>query len=46
LEKIKKAAAERWVSAVNADGKFGQWVYRLTKAPTEIPGILGELVSK
>jgi type III restriction enzyme len=42
LEKIKKAAAERWVSAVNADGKFGQWVYKLAKAPTEIQGILGE----
>jgi type III restriction enzyme len=44
LERIKKAAAERWVSAVNVDGKFGQWVYRLAKAPTEIPGILSELV--
>lgn len=44
LTKIKTAAAQRWVSAVNADGKFGQWVYRLVKAPTDIPGILEEVL--
>lgn len=24
LEEVKRAAAERWVTAVNADGTFGQ----------------------
>ena len=43
LEKIKKAAAERWVGAVNADGKFGRWIYKLVKAPTEIPTLLNGL---
>jgi type III restriction enzyme len=43
LEKVKKAAAERWVSAVNADGKFGRWIYKLVKAPTEIPTLLDGL---
>ena len=40
LEKVKKAAAERWVTAVNADGEFGHWIYKLVKAPTEIPLLL------
>jgi len=43
LEEVKHHAAERWVSAVNADGKYGRWLYRLTKKTTEINGILGEI---
>jgi type III restriction enzyme len=31
LEEVKRAAAERWVSAVNADGKYGRWQYLLIK---------------
>jgi hypothetical protein len=27
LEEVKQAAAERWVAAVNSDGKFGRWRY-------------------
>ncbi len=26
---VKKAAAERWVAAVNADGRYGHWQYAL-----------------
>ncbi|MBI4657712.1 MAG: type III restriction endonuclease subunit R, partial [Verrucomicrobia bacterium] len=40
LEEVKKAAAERWVNAVNADGKYGKWTYRLVHRPTEIPSVL------
>jgi type III restriction enzyme len=40
LEEVKRHAAERWVSAVNADGKYGRWLYRLTKKTTEVSGIL------
>ncbi|MFH1490444.1 MAG: type III restriction endonuclease subunit R [Pseudomonadota bacterium] len=29
LEGVKRAAAERWVKAVNADGQFGQWQYAM-----------------
>ncbi len=42
LKEVKKAAAERWVNAVNADGKFGQWVFKMAEHPTEVPGILGK----
>jgi type III restriction enzyme len=40
LEDVKRAAAERWVAAVNADGKYGRWLYRLTKKTTDVSGIL------
>jgi type III restriction enzyme len=36
LEDVKRAAAERWVAAVNADGSFGRWRYVLVKNPTEV----------
>ena len=36
---IKRAAAERWVAAVNADGSFGQWAYRMVRSPLEIPEV-------
>jgi len=31
-----KAAAERWVAAVNADGQFGRWGYRLVRSIREV----------
>jgi len=37
LEEVKKAAAERWVDAVNADGTYGHWHYTIAKKPTEVP---------
>lgn len=36
LEEVKAAAAERWVSAVNADGKYGHWRYKLIKKVTDV----------
>ena len=35
LESIKTAAAHRWVSAVNADGRFGKWSYAVIRKPEE-----------
>jgi type III restriction enzyme len=35
LEEVKKAAAERWVAAVNADGSFGHWRYAMAKKVAE-----------
>ncbi|HET9401771.1 MAG TPA: hypothetical protein VFO34_12560 [Candidatus Acidoferrales bacterium] len=35
-EEIKHAAADRWVSAVNADGSYGRWAYTLVKKPTDV----------
>jgi type III restriction enzyme len=40
LEGVKKAAAERWINAVNADGQFGNWQYAVAKKPVEIAGII------
>jgi type III restriction enzyme len=31
LEDVKRAAAERWVAAVNADGSYGRWQYAIAK---------------
>ena len=45
LAEIKKAAAERWVAAVNADGKYGQWRYAMARATTEVLKILAEVSS-
>jgi type III restriction enzyme len=40
LEDVKRAAAERWVAAVNADRSYGQWRYGLAKRPTDVEQIL------
>ena len=40
LEEVKRAAAERWVAAVNADGSYGRWAYAMAKKTTEIGGII------
>jgi type III restriction enzyme len=36
LEEVKKAAAERWVDAVNADGTYGLWRYIMVKKTTDV----------
>lgn len=36
LEGTKKAAALRWVKAVNNDGKYGLWDYQIVHQPTEL----------
>lgn len=36
LEEVKRAAAERWVAAVNADGTYGEWRYALVKKVSHI----------
>jgi type III restriction enzyme len=43
LEDVKRAAAERWVAAVNAGGSHGTWCFRLVKKPTDIPTLLDGL---
>jgi type III restriction enzyme len=40
LEDVKRAAAERWVAAVNADGTYGTWAYRVAKKVSDIPSLL------
>ena len=36
LTDVKKAAAERWVAAVNSEGTFGQWRYAIAKKVEEV----------
>ena len=36
LESLKVSAAERWVKAVNADGRHGVWHYAIVKKPTDV----------
>jgi type III restriction enzyme len=36
LEEVKSAAAERWVSAVNSEGRFGKWQYKLIKKISDV----------
>jgi len=40
LEDVKRAAAERWVAAVNADGKYKQWQYEVVKKVEDINQII------
>jgi type III restriction enzyme len=40
--KEKEAAAERWCRAVNADGRFGEWQYKMSKL-TEVRESLDEI---
>lgn len=41
-ENIKRAAAERWVSAVNSDGAHGTWAYAIAKKIADIRPLLEE----
>jgi type III restriction enzyme len=42
LKDVKRQAAERWVAAVNADGRFGRWQYVLIEKLSEVSGKLTE----
>ncbi len=40
LAEIKAQAADRWVKAVNADGRFGAWKYAVARDPKDVRKIL------
>lgn len=40
LEAIKREAAQRWVAAVDADGRYGIWEYAVAKQPADVRKIL------
>lgn len=44
LEEVKRAAAERWVAAVNAEGSFGEWRYVISHDVPSIPTLIEQLV--
>jgi type III restriction enzyme len=45
LDEVKRAAAERWVAAVNADGTHGRWYYGVAKRVAEVDGIIAKVSS-
>jgi len=46
LTEVKKAAADRWVKAVNADGSYGHWGYRMVQKVEETLRILDEYIKR
>jgi len=40
LADVKRHAADRWVSAVNAEGSYGRWHHRVAKRPSDVRAIL------
>ena len=46
LEEVKRAAAQRWVAAVNADGSYGHWLFRIAKKIGEIDEIIRGAMSR
>ena len=42
LEEVKRAAADRWVRAVNAEGGFGVWDYKVAKKVSEVPQLISD----
>jgi type III restriction enzyme len=42
LRENKEAAADRWVNAVNADGRFGKWAFRMANSVADVSYILDE----
>jgi type III restriction enzyme len=43
---LKKAAAERWCTAVTNDGRFGKWTYRLCFGVAQVSAALDEVVGR
>ena len=42
LMEVKRGAAERWVAAVNADGRYGRWRYGLALNPSDVVYLLDD----
>lgn len=40
LEEVKRAAAHRWVDAVNAEGSFGRWGYVVAKGISRVRDLI------
>ena len=42
LEDVKRAAAARWIAAVNADGSYGLWKYALVKKVSDVESAISQ----
>jgi len=45
LAEVKKAAAERRVAAVNADGQFGRWQFAMARSVEAVREIVGSVTA-
>ncbi len=45
LMEVKRQAAERWVNAVNADGSYGKWKYRIATDTGEVGKVIDGVVN-
>jgi len=45
LKEVKRQAAERWVAAVNSDGRFGQWHYVVIEKMSNVAAALTSLAT-
>jgi type III restriction enzyme len=43
LKDVKAAAAERWVRAVNADGQFGEWAFRMVTKVSDVDLVVNDV---
>jgi type III restriction enzyme len=43
LKDVKRQAAERWVAAVNAEGRFGSWRYQLIEKISDVAAKLAAI---
>lgn len=44
--KTKREFLDEWVRAVNAQGGFGKWKWRVSKSPADIQGLLNQCVKE
>jgi type III restriction enzyme len=44
LADVKTQAAHRWVNAVNADGRYGNWQYAMVRTPHDIDKCISDAV--
>lgn len=45
LEEVKAQAAQRWVEAVNGDGRHGTWRYAVVHEMASVPAVLSGLAN-
>lgn len=45
LAEVKRQAAQRWAKAVNADGRYGTWLYAMAREPSAVATEIAKALS-
>jgi len=45
-DKTKRAFLDEWTKGVNQQGGFGKWLWTVSKDPTDVKGIIREMINK